>query len=87
MELFSKMIKLTETQSNSDIANFKIKEYYIETSSWFCRGLINELELRVRQSKPNSLQDAINLDIEAEKEVRQRKKLHSRIGEGQNKGL
>ena len=81
MELFSKMVELTQKQSPADIAAFKIREYDSEVASCFCLGLRGELESRVRQRNPLTLQEAVNLAVEANRELNRRKRLYGEIDE------
>lgn len=76
MDLFSKMVELTENQSTSTIAALKIEEYDAEVASCFCRGLKPGIESRVLQKNPKTLETAINHAIEAEREIKRRKRLH-----------
>ena len=79
MELFSKMAEIAEQQSPGTIALVKIKEYDSEIASCFRLGLQGEMEARVRQKNPITLQEAINAAIEAERDVSRRKRLYGEI--------
>ena len=79
LDLFTKMVEITERQSPVSIAAIKIRDYDSEMASCFCLGLRNELEFRVRLKNPTTLREAINLAIEAEREVSSRKRLYGEI--------
>ena len=79
MELFSKLAEIAKSQSPANIAAIKIREYDVEVTSCFCLGLRGELEFRVRQKNPTTLQQAINFAIESEREAYRRKRLYGEI--------
>ena len=81
MELFSKLSEIAKSQSPANIAAIKIREYDSEVTSCFCLGLQGELEFRVRQKNPTSLQQAVNFAIESEREAYRRKRLYGEIEE------
>lgn len=75
MDLFNKIVELTAQQSPPSVAVIKVKEYDLEVASCFRLGLEGELEARVRQRNPSTLQEAINIAIEAERDVNRRLRL------------
>ncbi|XP_033225981.1 uncharacterized protein LOC117178665 [Belonocnema kinseyi] len=75
MDLFYKIKEITEEQSPPDIAHIKIREFDLGVASCFRLGLQGELESRVKLGNPSSLQDAINIAIEAERNLNHRNKL------------
>ena len=80
-ELFYKMTEIIEQQSSPELATEKIKEYNLDVATCFRLGLQGELEARVRQKNPTSLQDAINAAIDAERDLNRRKRLYGNLSE------
>ena len=81
MELYNKMVELTEQQSPPEIATMKIKEFDSEVATCFLLGLRGDIEGRVRQKNPSNLQEAINAAMESEKELKRRKRLHHELND------
>ena len=77
MNLFNKIVEITKQQSPAHVAEIKIKEYNLEVATCFRLGLEGELETRVRQENPYTLNDAINIAIQAEKDLSRRKRLRA----------
>ena len=77
MNLFNKIVEIIKQQSPSHAAEIKIKEYNLEVATCFLLGVEGELETRVRQENPYTLNDAINIAIQAEKDLSRRKRLRA----------